>query len=134
PPRGGSLRSIVVSSVPLVLRPLLRPAAFVVLAPAPARWEVSLAATLVGAGVGFAFASMANLIVEAVPAEQTGVATGMNTIVRTIGGGGGGEGSAGGGPPRHPAGPARARGLPPWLRPPPGAPPRGVSLALCAAG
>jgi len=41
---------------------------------------------LVGVGIGFAFASMANLIVEAVPAEQTGVATGMNTIVRTIGG------------------------------------------------
>ena len=30
--------------------------------------------------------SLANLIVEAVPRDQTGVATGMNTIVRTIGG------------------------------------------------
>jgi MFS family permease len=60
--------------------------AFVVLAMADSRWEIYLAATLVGAGVGFAFASMANLIVEAVPAGQTGVATGMNTIVRTIGG------------------------------------------------
>jgi MFS family permease len=29
---------------------------------------------------------MANLIVESVPPEQTGVATGMNTIVRSIGG------------------------------------------------
>src|SRR5262249_43909518 len=32
------------------------------------------------------FASLANLIVESVPRDQTGVATGMNTIVRTIGG------------------------------------------------
>ena len=37
-------------------------------------------------GIGFAFASLANLIVEAVPRDQTGVASGMNTIVRTIGG------------------------------------------------
>ena len=29
---------------------------------------------------------MANLIVEAVPQHQTGVATGMNTIMRSIGG------------------------------------------------
>ena len=31
------------------------------------------------------FASMATLIIEAVPAEQTGVATGMNTNIRNIG-------------------------------------------------
>src|SRR5262249_30026814 len=85
-PIGGRLSSTVGSKVPLVLGSVLTTAAFVVLATASARWEVYLAATLVGAGVGFAFASMANLIVEAVPAEQTGVATGMNTIVRTIGG------------------------------------------------
>jgi hypothetical protein len=38
---------------------------------------------------------MANLTVEAVPAEQTGVATGMNTIVRTIGGAIGSQVAAG---------------------------------------
>jgi hypothetical protein len=37
-------------------------------------------------GIGLAFAAMANLIVEAVRADQTGVATGMNTIARSIGG------------------------------------------------
>ena len=52
----------------------------------PTRWQIYLAATLAGAGTGFSFASMANLIVEAVPPGQTGVASGMNTIVRTIGG------------------------------------------------
>jgi EmrB/QacA subfamily drug resistance transporter len=85
-PIGGRLSSAVGSKVPLVLGSILTTVAFVVLATASAPWEIYLAATLVGAGVGFAFASMANLIVEAVPAEQTGVATGMNTIVRTIGG------------------------------------------------
>ena len=39
-----------------------------------------------GIGIGLSFASMANLIVEAVPQQQTGVATGMNTIMRTVGG------------------------------------------------
>jgi MFS family permease len=85
-PIGGRLSNLVGSKVPLVLGSTLTTIAFVVLATAGARWEIYLAATLVGAGVGFAFASMANLIVEAVPAGQTGVATGMNTIVRTIGG------------------------------------------------
>ena len=42
-------------------------------------------------GIGLAFAAMANLIVEAVPADQTGVATGVNTITRTIGGAFGGQ-------------------------------------------
>jgi len=85
-PIGGRLSVAVGSKVPLVLGSILTTIAFVILATAGAQWEIYLAATLVGAGVGFAFASMANLIVEAVPAEQTGVATGMNTIVRTIGG------------------------------------------------
>jgi EmrB/QacA subfamily drug resistance transporter len=85
-PIGGRLSNLVGSKVPLVLGSIMTTIAFVVLAMADSRWEIYLAATLVGAGVGFAFASMANLIVEAVPAGQTGVATGMNTIVRTIGG------------------------------------------------
>jgi MFS family permease len=41
---------------------------------------------LLGIGIGLAFAAMANLIVVAVPPDQTGVATGMNTIMRSIGG------------------------------------------------
>ena len=39
-----------------------------------------------GIGIGLAFSAMANLIVEAVDPHQTGVAGGMNTIMRTIGG------------------------------------------------
>jgi EmrB/QacA subfamily drug resistance transporter len=41
---------------------------------------------LLGLGIGLAFAALGNLIVEAVPASQTGVASGMNTVMRTLGG------------------------------------------------
>src|SRR3989442_2654884 len=50
---------------------------------------------VMGFGIGCAFASMANLIVESVAPQQTGVATGMNTIVRSIGGAVGSQLSAG---------------------------------------
>jgi EmrB/QacA subfamily drug resistance transporter len=50
------------------------------------RWEIYLSSALLGAGMGFAFASMSNLIVESVPANQVGVASGMNANIRTIGG------------------------------------------------
>ena len=49
-------------------------------------WQVLIASAFMGAGISFAFASMANLIVEAVPAHEVGIATGINTISRTIGG------------------------------------------------
>src|ERR1700712_1409536 len=39
-----------------------------------------------GVGVGLVFACLSNLIVAAVPPEQTGVASGMNANIRTIGG------------------------------------------------
>jgi len=86
-PISGHLSQTVGSRVPLVLGAFISSAAFTLLASAhDAGWEIFLAMFLMGAGIGFAFASMANLIVEAVPASQTGVATGMNTIVRTVGG------------------------------------------------
>lgn len=42
--------------------------------------------TVFGFGLGLAFAAMANLVVEAVPPSQTGVASGMNANIRTVGG------------------------------------------------
>jgi MFS family permease len=50
-----------------------------------ASWAMYAATGLLGIGIALGFASMANLIIEAVPAEQTGVATGMNTNIRNIG-------------------------------------------------
>ena len=49
-------------------------------------WSFYVASGLLGIGVGLGFAAMANLIVGAVPLNQTGVATGMNTNIRSIGG------------------------------------------------
>ncbi|MHB9857697.1 MFS transporter [Streptomyces sp. YIM S03343] len=51
-----------------------------------AQWQIAVVAGVFGLGIGLAFASMANLIVGAVPPEQTGAATGMNANIRTIGG------------------------------------------------
>jgi MFS family permease len=45
-----------------------------------------LGGILLGAGITFAFASMANLIVDAVPQSEVGIATGINTVMRTVGG------------------------------------------------
>jgi MFS family permease len=49
-------------------------------------WEIYLSSALLGLGLGFAYSAMSSLIVEAVPAAQTGVASGMNANIRTIGG------------------------------------------------
>jgi EmrB/QacA subfamily drug resistance transporter len=49
-------------------------------------WQIAVATGLMGIGFGFAYSAMSALIVGAVPVEQTGVATGMNANIRTIGG------------------------------------------------
>ena len=53
-----------------------------------------ISAALLGIGIGLAFAALGNLIVQAVPPDQTGVASGMNTVMRTLGGALGGQLSA----------------------------------------
>jgi len=71
----------------LVFGAAISAASFILLSVAHSHpWDIYVAAALLGAGVGLAFAAMGNLIVQAVPAEQTGVASGMNTVMRTIGG------------------------------------------------
>lgn len=54
-------------------------------------WMIYLAITVSGLGIGFSFAATANLILEAVEPTRTGVAMGMNTIMRTVGGAVGGQ-------------------------------------------
>ena len=49
-------------------------------------WEIYVSSGLLGAGIGLAFAAMGNLVVQAVPPEQTGVATAVNTLMRSVGG------------------------------------------------
>jgi MFS family permease len=48
-------------------------------------FELIVGAALMGTGVGFAFAAMPNLIIEAVRQEQTGEATAVNALVRSVG-------------------------------------------------
>jgi EmrB/QacA subfamily drug resistance transporter len=54
-------------------------------------YQIVIAMTLIGVGVGLVYAMLAKLIVDSVPREVTGVAMGMNTVMRTIGGVVGGQ-------------------------------------------
>jgi EmrB/QacA subfamily drug resistance transporter len=86
-PFSGILGTKVGSRVPLLMGTLIASASFLFLAIAHSeRWHIYVGSALMGAGIGLAFAAMANLIVEAVDPTETGVATGMNTIMRSIGG------------------------------------------------
>ena len=49
-------------------------------------WLVLVETTVLGLAFGLAFAALSNLIVDAVPQSQTGVASGMNANIRTVGG------------------------------------------------
>jgi EmrB/QacA subfamily drug resistance transporter len=49
-------------------------------------WEIYASTAIMGVGFGLAFSAMSALVVAAVPASQTGVASGMNANIRTIGG------------------------------------------------
>jgi EmrB/QacA subfamily drug resistance transporter len=57
-------------------------------------YDMLISSTLLGVGIGLAFAALGNLIVQAVPPTQTGAASGMNTVMRTLGGALGGQLSA----------------------------------------
>jgi EmrB/QacA subfamily drug resistance transporter len=49
-------------------------------------WHLYVSSAIFGTGLGFAYATMTNIIVQTVPASQTGAASGMNANIRTIGG------------------------------------------------
>jgi EmrB/QacA subfamily drug resistance transporter len=80
------------SKLPLLAGTLSATAALMLLALEHShRADIYVASGLLGIGIGLSFAAMANLIVIAVPQDQVGVATGMNTIARTAGGALGGQ-------------------------------------------
>ena len=86
-PIAGMLASRAGSKVPLLLGSLCAMGSFAMLAAAhDERWQVYVAVAFMGLGIGLSFAAVANLIVEAVPRENTGEATGINAIMRTVGG------------------------------------------------
>ena len=51
-----------------------------------APWELATAGGVLGIGFGLAYSALTSLIVQSVPAHQTGAASGMNVNIRTIGG------------------------------------------------
>jgi EmrB/QacA subfamily drug resistance transporter len=80
------------SKLALMVGTLITAAAFALLVPAHGQpYDMLLSAGLLGVGIGLAFAALGNLIVQAVPPHQTGVASGMNTVMRTLGGAIGGQ-------------------------------------------
>jgi EmrB/QacA subfamily drug resistance transporter len=50
------------------------------------QWQVYVSNAIQGIGFGLVFSALSALVVAAVPASQTGVASGMNANIRTIGG------------------------------------------------
>jgi EmrB/QacA subfamily drug resistance transporter len=83
--RFGSKHALVAGSA-------ITAAAFILLAAAHGHpYDLLISASLLGVGIGLAFAALGNLIVQAVEPHQTGVAAGMNTVMRTIGGSLGGQ-------------------------------------------
>jgi MFS family permease len=86
-PLAGSLGARIGFRTTLALGATAATGAFVFLALEHSHpWHFIVAAALLGTGISFAFASMANLIVAAVPQSEVGIATGINTIMRTVGG------------------------------------------------
>jgi MFS family permease len=54
-------------------------------------YDFLVSSALLGVGIGLAFAALGNIVVQAVDEHQTGVASGMNTVMRTVGGALGGQ-------------------------------------------
>ncbi|MFJ4683082.1 MFS transporter [Streptomyces sp. NPDC088789] len=50
-----------------------------------AAWQALVISVLLGAGIGLAYSSLPALIIGAVPAEETGAANGLNTLMRSVG-------------------------------------------------
>jgi EmrB/QacA subfamily drug resistance transporter len=88
----GAIAARFGSKLAAVVGSAITAAAFGLIAAAHAHpYEMLLSAALLGIGIGLAFAALGNLVVQAVPAHQTGAAGGMNTVMRTIGGAIGGQ-------------------------------------------
>lgn len=50
-----------------------------------AAWQIALFSAAAGVGIGLAYAAMPALIIDSVPASETGAANGLNTLMRSIG-------------------------------------------------
>ena len=86
-PLGGRLGNQIGFRSVLVMGTILISLSFALLAVGHSHvWEFIIQGVLLGFGISFAFASMANLIVASVDRREVGIATGMNAVTRTVGG------------------------------------------------
>jgi MFS family permease len=86
-PLNGRITSAIGSRMALFIGSVLGAVSFAILvAGHGAPWEFYLSTGVSGVGIGLAFGAMSNLVIDAVSESQTGVATGMNANIRTIGG------------------------------------------------
>jgi MFS family permease len=86
-PLGARLTTRVGGRVTFQVGAFLAAAALLALTVAhDAAWQLAAAGAVLGLAYGLAFAALGTLIVGAVRPEETGAATGINTILRTIGG------------------------------------------------
>src|SRR5829696_1763523 len=86
-PVGGALGTRIGFRLVLAAGTLLAAASFALIAVAHTGvWSFLVSGVLLGFGISFSFAAMANLVVAAVDPGEVGIATGINTIARTVGG------------------------------------------------
>ncbi|MFE6721738.1 MFS transporter [Streptomyces albidoflavus] len=85
-PLAGRIGAAIGFKLPLVLSCLIGAVGFAIYAAGHhSEWALYAGSGVLGVGVGIAYASLANLVVTAVNPRQVGEATGINTIMRTIG-------------------------------------------------
>jgi EmrB/QacA subfamily drug resistance transporter len=88
----GRIAAAIGSARAVLIGVLLAAGSFSLLAIGYTRvWQILTATIMLGAAVGLTYSGMPNVIVESVPAAQTGVATGMNANIRTLGSALGGQ-------------------------------------------
>jgi EmrB/QacA subfamily drug resistance transporter len=86
-PLAGSLTTRIGPVVPLRIGIVLAGCGLALLAAAHSEpWMIYAWMTLMGTGIAFSFAALGTLVIRHSRPEETGVASGMNTIMRTIGG------------------------------------------------
>lgn len=88
----GPIEARVGSRPALLAGCLITAVAFLMLVP----WhssavDIYVSSALMGLGIGLAYATLATLVVENADPSQTGVASGMNNVLRTVGGAFGGQ-------------------------------------------
>jgi EmrB/QacA subfamily drug resistance transporter len=85
--RAGALADRVGARIPLIVGPAIVALGFVLLAlatPSPHYWALLAPMTVLGVGMAVTVAPLTTTVVNAVPARQTGVASGINNAVASV--------------------------------------------------